>query len=55
LLAAVEGGAEVEIVKDLSLGKAECIIETPYGSVDCSLEGQIEQMRESLMMILNGE
>ena len=55
LLAAIEGGAEVEIVKDLSLGKNDCIIETPYGTVDCSLDGQLEQMKESLHLILKGE
>jgi flagellar assembly protein FliH len=54
-LSKMEGGSDVEIIRDLSLKKGDCIIETPYGSVDCSLDGQLEQLRENLYLILNGE
>jgi flagellar assembly protein FliH len=54
-LALVEGGADVEVIRDLSLGGTDCIIETPYGSVDCSLDEQMDRVREYVRLILDGE
>jgi flagellar assembly protein FliH len=55
VLALIEGGAELEIIKDLSLGKTDCIIETPFGSVDCSLDTQLSVLKHNVYLILNGE
>lgn len=49
----IEGSSTVEIMKDLSLQKSDCIIETPYGNIDCSLDRQFSQLRENLLLIYN--
>ena len=46
-------GSKIEIFKDLSLNKSDCIIETPYGNIDCSLEQQFISLRENIYYILN--
>jgi flagellar biosynthesis/type III secretory pathway protein FliH len=38
-------------VKDLSLNPTDCIIETPYGNIDCSLERQMQDLIENLYYI----
>jgi len=55
LLESVEGGADLAIVKDFSLNSGDCVIETPFGVIDSSLDMQFEEIRESLQLILNGE
>ena len=52
LMAAVGGTVEPEIVKDLSLGPTECIIDTPFGGIDVSLRPQFEALRENLIFLL---
>ena len=54
LLEYVEGGANLEIVKDHSLGAGDCLIETPFGVVDSSLNMQLEEIKQDLAVILNG-
>ncbi len=48
----VEGGVDIEIVKDLSMQRLDCIIETAFGNIDCSLDGQLTQLKTSLKFIL---
>ena len=52
LTAAAGGLAEVEVVRDLSLGKADCVIDTPFGGIDVSLTPQFEALKENLIFLL---
>ena len=52
LLELVEGGAELEIIRDLSLNCGDCVIETQYGVIDSSLNMQLEDVKENLSYIL---
>ena len=52
LLALADGSANLDIVKDLSLSALDCIIETPMGHIDCSLEGQYSALKENLTYLL---
>jgi len=53
LLSFADGSVKLEITKDLSLSSMDCIIETPFGNVDCSLGQQFEAIRTNLTYILN--
>ena len=53
LMAITDGSVKLEIVKDLSLSPMDCVIETPFGNVDCSLGQQFEAIKASLSYILN--
>ena len=52
IAAAAGGTAEIEIVRDLSLAVAECIIDTPFGGIDVSLAPQFEALKENLLFLL---
>jgi len=52
LLAITDGSVKLDIVKDLSLNSSDCVIETPFGSIDASLGQQHEALRENLTYIL---
>jgi flagellar assembly protein FliH len=54
LLEYVEGGANLEIMKDHSLGVGDCLIETPFGVVDSSLNMQLEEIKQDLTLIMMG-
>lgn len=41
----------IEIVKDASLSKADCIIETPFGNIDSSLSQQYLALKKDLYYI----
>lgn len=43
---------EIEIIKDLTLTKGDCIIETPYGNVDSSFDMQFDAIKNDLIYIL---
>ena len=53
LLALTDGSVKLEIIKDLSLEQTDCIIETPLGNVDASLNQQFEAIKSNLSAILN--
>lgn len=53
LLALTDGSVKLEVVKDLSLNPTDCVIETPFGSIDSSLGQQYEQLRADLTYIFN--
>jgi len=45
---AVDTSVNIEITKDVTFKKAECILETPLGSVDISLESSYRMLKENL-------
>jgi flagellar assembly protein FliH len=51
IASAVDASVKIEIVKDVTFKKAECILETPLGSVDISLESSYRTLRENLMYL----
>ena len=53
ILSMIDASAKVEFMKDLTLGIADCIIETPFGNIDCSLEQQFEALKMDLLSILD--
>ncbi|HOQ17606.1 MAG TPA: FliH/SctL family protein [Defluviitaleaceae bacterium] len=44
---------DIEIIKDSSLSCSDCIIETDFGNIDCSLGVQFEGLKEELLSIKN--
>jgi len=52
-LSAAAEGVEIELVRDVSLAPSDCIIETPFGNIDCSLDGQYESLTRNIKYILN--
>jgi flagellar assembly protein FliH len=53
LQALADASVKMDISKDLSLNPNDCVIETPYGSIDSSLGQQFETLRSNLIHILN--
>jgi len=51
LMQYIEAGTNLDVVKDNTLRKADCIIETPFGMIDCSLDQQFEVLKKSLYFI----
>jgi flagellar assembly protein FliH len=51
LLQYADAGSKLDIIKDHSLAKSDCIMETPFGMIDCSLEHQLEALKKSLYFI----
>ncbi len=47
-----DGSTSIEITKDFSLDLGDCVIETPFGNIDCSLSRQFEGLKQSLYYIL---
>lgn len=48
-----DSNASIEVVKDLSLQKGDCVIETPFGNIDCGLGQQFDGIKKSLYYILS--
>jgi len=44
----VDASVNIEIAKDVTFKKAECILETPLGSVDISIESSYRMLKENL-------
>jgi flagellar assembly protein FliH len=55
LLALTDGASKVTVVKDLSLSPMDCVIETEFGNIDCSLGQQFESLKANLTYILNNK
>ncbi|MCL1843935.1 MAG: FliH/SctL family protein [Defluviitaleaceae bacterium] len=55
LMAQTDGSVKLKITKDLSLNPMDCVIETPFGNIDCSLGQQFESIKSSLTYILNNK
>ena len=51
----VEGISELEIVEDKFLKKGDCVIDTPSGEVNSSIELQLEQLQKAFYFVLRNE
>ncbi len=49
----VDSSKKIEIVKDFNLAKSDCVIDTDFGSIDCSLKDIKNSLISNLSMILN--
>ncbi len=49
----IDSSKEIEILKDFSLLKNDCLLETEFGNIDCGLDEQLNSLKESLYIILN--
>ncbi len=47
-----EGSARFDIVKDGSLSRGDCTIETPFGNIDCSLDQQFASLKKDIYLLL---
>jgi flagellar assembly protein FliH len=54
IMALTDGSVKLNIIKDLSLNAMDCIIETPFGNIDCSLGQQLESLCHNITYLLNG-
>lgn len=52
IICGIEGLVNIEIIKDLSLDTNDCIIETSYGNIDCSLKNQFASLKSDLFYLL---
>jgi flagellar assembly protein FliH len=52
ILSKIQGNANVEIMKDISLELNDCIIETSFGDLDCSLKQQFYSLKNDLYYLL---
>jgi len=55
ILTQADGSVRLEVKKDLSLNPMDCVIETPFGHIDCSLDQQYESLRQNLTYILSNK
>lgn len=55
ILALSQNINDITIVQDNSLGKGSCIIDTPSGSIDSSIETQFNQVKEMFEDLLRNE
>jgi flagellar assembly protein FliH len=53
IMSMADGSIKLDVVKDLSLNPLDCVIETPYGNIDCSLGQQFETLQTNLLYILS--
>jgi flagellar assembly protein FliH len=51
ILALAEAGTKIDIMRDVSLNPSDCVIETRFGNIDCSLNRQYEALKENLYYI----
>jgi flagellar assembly protein FliH len=49
----VDSDTVLNLVKDTSLNRGDCVIDTPIGSIDSSLDKQWQSLRDDLLIILN--
>ncbi len=47
-----EGSVNIEIIKDLSMNVGDCLIETPFGNIDCGIDQQLKEVKSNLYYIL---
>ncbi len=53
ILMMLDTQSKLDVVMDLNLSKSDCIIETPFGNIDCSLDSQYSELIDSLYHILD--
>lgn len=49
----IDSSKNIEILKDFSLRKNDCLLETEFGNIDCGLDQELTSIKESLYFILN--
>ncbi|MDP4179486.1 MAG: FliH/SctL family protein [Bacillota bacterium] len=54
IIGLVEGIGELEIKKDLSLKAGGCVIETPYGTIDASLQTKFNKIEDAFRSLIHG-
>lgn len=47
-----EGSSNVEIIRDLTMNSGDCLIETPFGNIDCGIDQQLKEVKNNLYYIL---
>lgn len=47
-----DSSANVEILKDSTLNAGDCLIETPFGNIDCGVDQQLREIKNDLYYIL---
>ncbi len=47
--------SDLDIKYDTTMKKGDCILETPKGSIDASLDNQLAEVKEILHLVLNNE
>ena len=52
LLQDIESEGDIVFVKESSLQAGDCIIETPAGNIDCSLDSQLQEVKKELYLLL---
>lgn len=52
ILTGSDGSANIEIIKDLSMNVGDCLIETPFGNIDCGIDQQFNEIKNNLYYIL---
>jgi flagellar biosynthesis/type III secretory pathway protein FliH len=53
ILLNVEGFGEVEVVKETSLEKGSCVVETKFGTIDGGIKTRMKQVEQEVYKILN--
>lgn len=51
LIELILGDASLEVIKDNSLGKNQCLIETETSVIDCSLDVQLQRLKEDIRLL----
>ncbi len=51
----IDSSKEVEVLKDFSLMKNDCMLETEFGNINCGLDEQLESLKESMYFVLNNK
>lgn len=52
VLSMVEGMGEFDIKKDFSLKAASCVVETPFGCIDASIQTKLRKIEEAFKQVL---
>lgn len=47
-----ESNASIEIIRDKELNAGDCLIETPFGNIQCGIDQQLKELKSSLFYIL---
>jgi flagellar assembly protein FliH len=55
ILKLTEGLKELDIQKDLSLQSGSCIVETPSGDINSSVEVQLQEIKKAFIYVLRNE
>ncbi|WP_171038021.1 flagellar assembly protein FliH [Aquibacillus sediminis] len=54
LVPIMKGSGELYIYPDSGLTKGDCIVETPYGKIDVSIDSQLNELRNKLFELAQG-